>query len=91
MIEYDSVLVKYNEIWNKTKEILNIKFNSMPFFDKKYIKNEVKELNGVINTNFWGDKVQKKVSITLLQPLQVLIVIKMEKILSASLFGSMEV
>ena len=35
MIENDSVLVKYNEIWNKIKKTLNIKFHSMSFYDEK--------------------------------------------------------
>ena len=30
----NSVLDKYNEIWNKMKNILNIKFQSMPVYDK---------------------------------------------------------
>ena len=42
MIEDDSVLVKYNEIWNKIKKKLNIKFHSMPVYDEKYIKAKVK-------------------------------------------------
>ena len=33
MIEDDSVLIKYNEIWNKIKKTLNIKFHSMPIYD----------------------------------------------------------
>ena len=60
MIEDDSVLVKYNEIWNKIKKTLNIKFHSMLVYDKKYIKTKVKEFNGVVNTNFWGNKVPNK-------------------------------
>ena len=39
MIEDDSMLIKYNEIWDKIKRILNIKFHSMPVCDEKYIKN----------------------------------------------------
>ena len=54
MNEDDSVLVKYNEIWNKIKKTLNIKFHSMP------VREKVKEFNGVVNTNFWGDKVRKE-------------------------------
>ena len=58
MIEHDSVLVKYNEIWNKIKKTLNIKFHSMPVYDEKYIKTKVKEFNGVVNVTqggpFWG-------------------------------------
>ena len=30
MIKDDSVLVKYNEIWNKFKKTLNTKFHTMP-------------------------------------------------------------
>ena len=52
MIEDDSVLVKYNEIWNKIKNTLNIKFHSMPAYDEKYIKTKGNEFNGVVNTNF---------------------------------------
>ena len=48
MIKDDSVLVKYNEIWNKIKKILNTKFCSMPAYDEKYIKAKVREFNGVI-------------------------------------------
>ena len=36
---------------------LSIKFHSMPVFDEKYIKAKVKEISGVIKTNFLGDKV----------------------------------
>ena len=55
-IEDDSVLVKYNEIWNNAKKILNIKFHSMSIYDEKYIKAKIKEFNGVVNANFCGDK-----------------------------------
>ena len=41
MIEDDSVLVKYNEIWNKIKHTLNIKFHRMLVYDEKYIKAKV--------------------------------------------------
>ena len=56
---------KYNEIWNKIKKTLNTKFHNMPVYDEKYIKAKVREYNGAIKTNFWGDKYQKKVCITL--------------------------
>ena len=65
MIKDDSMLNKYNEIWNKIQKILNTKFHSMPVYDKKYIKAEVREFKGVIKTNFWVMKYQKKVRITL--------------------------
>ena len=54
-IKDDSVLVKYDEIWNKIKNTLNIKFHSKLDYDKKYIK--VKEFNGVVNTVFSDNKI----------------------------------
>ena len=55
MIEGDSLLVKYNDIWNKIKEIKGIKFYSNIFYNEKYVKAKVKEFIGVVNTTFWGD------------------------------------
>ena len=52
MTEDDSVLTKYNEIWNKVKKTLNIKFRSMPVYDEKYIIAKIKDFNGVVNTDF---------------------------------------
>ena len=60
MIEDDSVLVKYNDIWNKIKEIKGMKFHSNPVYDEKYIKAKVKKINFVVNTNFWGNEVTKE-------------------------------
>ena len=52
MIKDDSVLVKYNGIWNKVKNTLSIKFHRMLVYAKKYIKAKVRERNRVIKTNF---------------------------------------
>ena len=41
-IEQNSVLLKYNDIWNKTKKILSMKFYSTPIYDQKYIRIKVK-------------------------------------------------
>ena len=38
IIKDDYVLDKYNEIWDKIKETLSIKFHSAPVYDEKYIK-----------------------------------------------------
>ena len=46
-------LNKYNEIWDKIKNTLNIKFCSLPVYDEKCIKAKVREFNGVIKTNFF--------------------------------------
>ena len=59
-IKDDDVLYKYNEIWDKVKEKLNIKFHSEPIYDKKYIKAKVREYDSVIKTNFLGNKVPKE-------------------------------
>ena len=59
-IKDDDVLYKYNEIQDKIKEKLNIKFHSEPTYDKKYIKAKVREYDGIIKTNFLGNKVPKE-------------------------------
>ena len=60
MIGDNSVLVKYNEIWNNVKKILNIKFNCMSVYDEKYIKAKLREFEGVVNTNFCGDETPRE-------------------------------
>ena len=34
-IEAEDVYLKYNEIWNKIKNMLNVKFHSQPIYDDK--------------------------------------------------------
>ena len=34
LIKDDDILVKHNEIWNKIKKTLNIKFHSMSIYDE---------------------------------------------------------
>ena len=41
-IKEESVYLKYAEIWNKIKSILNVKFHSRPIYEDKYIKTKVK-------------------------------------------------
>ena len=87
MIEDDSLLIKYNEIWNKIKKklnnrhvLLNIKLHSMPVYDEKYIKAKVKEFNGAVNTHFLGDKVPKEgVDYTFIACVSIDSVMKIEK------------
>ena len=45
-------LNKYNKIWDKIKNTLNIKFPSMPVYNEKYIKAKVREFDRVIKTIF---------------------------------------
>ena len=59
-VRNDNVLDKYNEIWGKIKEKLNIKFHSMPVYDEIYIKVKVREFDGKIKTNFLVNEVPKE-------------------------------
>ena len=60
-IEDDSVYFKYNEIWNKIKELLGgIKFHSEPIYDDSYIKTKVKAFSEVIKTLFDENKIPKE-------------------------------
>ena len=58
-IEDESVYLINTEIWNKNKNILNIKFHSQPIYDDKYIKTKVKIFNNTINTLFSGNEIPK--------------------------------
>ena len=60
MVKDDNVLDKYNKIWDKIKEKLNIKFHSMPVYNKTYIKDKVREFDGKIETNILDNEVQKE-------------------------------
>ena len=59
-IEDENVYIKYTEIWNKIKGLLNAKFYSQPTYDDKYIKTKVKRFNNMINTPFSGDEIPKE-------------------------------
>ena len=52
-IEEESVYLKYSEIWNKIKSVLNVKCHSQSIYNDKYIKTKVKTFN---NTLFSGDE-----------------------------------
>ena len=45
MIKNDMCLNKYNQIWDKIKEKLNIKLHNTPVYDKKYIKVKVRNFD----------------------------------------------
>ena len=42
MVKDGDALDKYNKIWNKIKEKLNITFQNIPVYDHKYIKAKVR-------------------------------------------------
>ena len=92
MIKDDSVLNKYNEIWNTIKGKLNIKFHSLPVYDEKYIKAKVREFNGVIKANVLGDKIPKRsMRYTCIACITIDSVMRMKKKLSTSLFRRIKI
>ena len=60
MVKDHNVLDKYNKVWDRIKEKLNIKFHSMPVFDETYIKAKVRKFDGKIKTKFLGDEIPKE-------------------------------
>ena len=56
------LLNKYNKIWEKVEELLNVKFESKPIYgeDDKYIKAKIKSYKDKVNTNFQGKKTLKE-------------------------------
>ena len=56
-IEDEGVYLKYTEIWDKIKDLLNVKFHSQPIYDDKHIKSKVKTFNSMINTLFSDDDI----------------------------------
>ena len=71
--EDENVHLKYNEIWNKIKSMLKVKFHSQPIYDDKYIKTKVKTFNNTINTLSQEMKSQKKEFIMLVYQQFVLV------------------
>ena len=59
-IEEESVYLKYAEIWNKIKSILNVKFHSQPIYDDKYTKTKVKKFSKTINILLSRDEIPKE-------------------------------
>ena len=57
LIKNDEVWQKHEDIWGVIKNKLNIKFQSQPIYENKYLKAKVREFNGNIKTNFLGNNV----------------------------------
>ena len=60
LIKDDEVWEKYEHIWDVIKNKLGIKFHSEPIYEQKYLKAKVRELDGVIKTNFLGNDTPKE-------------------------------
>ena len=58
----NKLLKKYNKIWEKISNLLNIEFDSEPVYGDgdKYIKTKIKIYGGRVNTNSPGKKVPKE-------------------------------
>ena len=58
----NKLLKKYNKIWEKVGNLLNIEFDSEPVYGDvdKYIKTKIKMYGDRVNTNFQGKKVPKE-------------------------------
>ena len=59
-IKNSKVWEKYEEISNVIKSKLNIKFQSQPISENKYLKAKVREFDGSIKTNFLGNNLPKE-------------------------------
>ena len=58
----NKLLRKYNKIWEKISNLMNIEFDSEPVCgdNDKYIKTKIKMYEDRVNTNFQGKKVPKE-------------------------------
>ena len=61
-ISDNKILKKYNKIWEKICNQMNIEFDSEPVYgdNDKYIKTKIKMYEDRVNTNFQGKKVPKE-------------------------------
>ena len=58
----NKLLKKYNKIWERVSNLMNIKFHSKPVYgdNDKYLKTKLKLHGDKINTNFQGKKIPKE-------------------------------
>ena len=61
-VDDNKLLKKYNKIWEKNSNLMNIEFDSEPVYGRndKYIKTKIKMYKDRVNTNFQGKKVPKE-------------------------------
>ena len=60
MIKDDKMWEKYKNVRDVVKNKLSIKFHSKPINNQKYLKAKVREFDGVIKINFWGNDTPKE-------------------------------
>ena len=80
-LEDDEVYLKYNEIWNKIRELLNgVKLSSDSIYDGSYIKSKVKTFTEVIKTLFDGGEIlQEKIEYTCLACISIDSALKIDR------------
>ena len=61
-VDDNKLLKKYNKIWEKISNLMNIEFGSEPGYgdNDKYIKTKMKMYEDKVDTNFQGKKVPKE-------------------------------
>ena len=60
LIKNNEVCGKYEDIWNVIQNKLNIKFQSQPIYENKYLKAKVREFEGDIRTNILDKGIPKE-------------------------------
>ena len=75
------LLKNYNKIWEKTKKLMSIDFESKPVYgnDDKYIKTKIKIYAGSVITNFHNKKVSKEKT-----PCKCLSIIMLDSVIKAN-------
>lgn len=56
VIKYEKFLEKFDSIWNKISNIIEIKFDKMQIYGKKYLNTTFKFCSSKIKTNFYSKK-----------------------------------
>ena len=52
VVDDAELLIKYTEIWNKIRDLINKKFDSEPAYNNMHINTKIKLYNNDIKTNF---------------------------------------
>ena len=60
MIKDNEVWEEYQHIWDVIKDKLGIEFHSEPVYEYRYLKDKVREFDGVIKSNILGNDMPKE-------------------------------
>ena len=60
LFQDNEVWEKYEKIWDMIKDKLGIKFHSESIYESKYLKAKIREIDGVIKTNFLSNDIPKE-------------------------------